>query len=235
MRIALLISGSGTTATAILNAIKTGELAGVEPACVIASRPTAPGIERLAQAGFPKDKIYVASPRSETFGAEILRICSDNKVDFIGQYGWLAMTPESVIEQYKSMMVNQHDGPLDPGRPDFGGEGMYGLRVSCARLLFVRKTNHDFWTEATAQRVAVHFDEGSVVKTARVPILEKDTPETLAARLLPVEHQVEIDTLCDFANGTVKEIKREVPLVAPNEIEILRECKKEALLTYPRR
>ena len=246
MRIALLISGRGSTANSIINAINTGQLPGVIPACVVSSRTNAAGIERVQAAGIPKDKVYVVSPspfpkgrgplavRDFSFGEALLKIFKDNAVDFIGQYGWLAMTPSNVIEKYKNMMTNQHDGPLDPGRPDFGGEGMYGLRVCCARLLFVRKTNHDFWTEATSQRVALKFDEGAVVKTARVPILQNDTPEALSARLLPVEHQLQIDTLRDFASGTVKEIHRDQPLIASKEIGVLNWAKKEAVLKYPK-
>lgn len=57
-------------------------------------------------------------------------------------------------------MINQHGGPLDPGRPDFGGRGMYGRRIHCARLYFVRATQRGFFTEATAQRVALQYDRG---------------------------------------------------------------------------
>ena len=214
MRIALLISGRGSTAEAIIRACRSGELDGVEPACTISSRELSP-------------KHFSSS---EEFGEAILKICRDNRVDFIGQYGWMVKTPPNVIEAYKDMMVNQHNGPL----PEFGGEGMYGRRVSCARLLFVHQTNHDFWTEAVSQRVAIKFDEGAVLKARRVPILPEDTVEALAARLLPVEHQVQIETLRDFVNGTVKEVRREIPLVRPGEEAILAEVKKEAIMRYPK-
>lgn len=246
MRVALLISGRGSTAASIIRACQSNELQGVSPACVISSRENAEGINRMLSLGLDRSSVYVVSPKKfsspEQFGEEILKICKANSIDFIGQYGWLVKTPANVIERYKNMMVNQHDGPLDPsppgktgpGRPDFGGEGMYGLRVSCARILFVRKTGHDFWTEATAQRVEPLFDRGAVLKTTRLDILENDTPETLSARLLPLEHQLQIDTLRDFAQGTVKEIWRSEPLVRPEEFEILNECKKEAIVRYPK-
>jgi phosphoribosylglycinamide formyltransferase-1 len=214
MRIALLISGRGSTAEAIINACKTGKLKGVTPACVISSRELSP-------------KHFSSS---EEFGKAILKICADNKVDFIGQYGWLVKTPKNVIEAYQDMMVNQHNGPL----PEFGGDGMYGMRVHCARLLFARRVQRDFWTEGVAQRVAVEFDGGAVLKAGRAPILENDTPETLAARLLPVEHEVQIAMLRDFVNGTVKEITRPEPLMRPGEEAILAECKKEAIMRYPK-
>src|SRR3989344_8169494 len=155
MRIALLTSGRGSTATAIIDACKSGKLIGVTPACVISSKNISP-------------KQFATS---EEFGEAILKICKENKVDFIGQYGWMVKTPANVIKAYKDMMVNQHNGPL----PEFGGDGMYGMRVHCARLLFADRVKRDFWTEGVAQRVSVEFDGGAVLKAGRIPILENDT------------------------------------------------------------
>lgn len=213
MRIALLISGRGSTATAIINACNNGTLQGVVPACTISSQDVSPK--------------NFSSP--EGFGEAILKICKEHKVDFIGQYGWMVKTPTNVIEAYKDMMINQHNGPV----PEFGGPGMYGMRVHCARLLFAQRVKRDMWTEGVAQRVALEFDDGAALKVGRVPILEGDTPEMLAARLLPIEHQVQIAMLQDFVNGTVQEIRRD-PLVLSGEESILAEVKKEAILRYPK-
>ena len=238
MKIALLISsGNGTTAEHIILAVHSGRLEGIEPTLVIASRAGAPGIERAIQAGISKDNVVVIQPgnfeNEESFGEAIIKACEARGVEFIGQYGWMQKTPQNVIERFQGMMVNQHPGPLDPGRPDFGGTGMYGRRVHAARLYFVHQTNHDFWTEATAQRVAVHYDEGAVLKRKQVPILPDDDVMALQERVLPVEHEVQIETLRDFATGQVKELKRETPLVLPGEEKILEECKREAIELYP--
>ncbi len=237
MRIALLISGGGTTATAIIEATRNGRLAGVIPALVIASRADCAGIARLKEIGFPEHDIVIIDPKtfatSEEFGAAILAECTSRRVEFVGQYGWMVKTPENVVAAYEGKMVNQHPGPLFPGHPDFGGKGMYGMRVHAARLYFVRKVNRDFWSEATAQRVAVNFDEGAVLKMKRVPIEANDTPEDLQKRMLPIEHQVHIETLADFVHGTVSEYQRQNPLVLPSEEEILEKCKEEAIKNYP--
>ncbi len=237
MRIALLISGSGTTAEAIIKACTSGRLSGVEPALVIASRADSGGIVRAKEAGIKEEDIVVIDPKtfagSEEFGQAIIVECKKRNVDFVGQYGWMIKTPENVIREYEGMMTNQHPGPLDPGRADFGGVGMYGMRVHQARLCFVKKTDREYWSEATAQRVAVHFDEGAVVHSKRVEILPDDTAETLAARMLPIEHEVQIETLQMFANKAVKEIIRDTPFVFPGEEGILKVCKKEAVQLYP--
>jgi phosphoribosylglycinamide formyltransferase-1 len=237
MKIALLISGGGTTMEAIINACHNGMLKNVEPALIIASKETAGGIQKAKNAGVTDEDIVILDPRlfesPELFGEAILFECRKRNIDFIGQYGWLAKTPDTVCEAYKDMIINQHPGPLDNGRPDFGGSGMYGMRVHHARLEFVQRTGRDFWTEATAHRVTSVFDEGRIVKRKQTPIFENDTAETLQARLLPIEHEVQIETLQDFANKTVSEFVRETPLVLSTEEDILEECKENAKRLYP--
>ncbi|MFA5936920.1 MAG: formyltransferase family protein [Candidatus Paceibacterota bacterium] len=238
MRIALLISGGGTTMEAIIKATQNGILENVVPALVISSNENAGGIEKAKKLGIKNEDILIINPKNfenrEKFGEEIIKECKKRKVNFIGQYGWHWLIPENVINEFKDTIVNQHPGPLDNGRPDFGGAGMYGLRVHQARLLFVRKVNRDFWTEATAHRVTVKFDKGQILKRKQVPILEGDTAESLQARVLPIEHEVQIETLRDFANNTVSEFIREKPLIYKDEEKILEECKELAKKMYPK-
>lgn len=238
MRIALLISGGGTTIEAIIKATRDGTLKGVIPALIIASRENAGGIEKARNLGIKNEDILVIKPRDfitpELFGKEIIKECEKRDIDFIGQYGWRWLIPENVCLKYQGMIINQHPGPLDNGRPDFGGVGMYGMRVHQTRLSFVEKTNRNFWTEATAHRVTVNFDEGAIVKRKQVPIFPGDTAESLQMRVLPVEHEIQIEALRDFVNETVTEFIREEPLVYDDEIQILKECKKLAIEKYPK-
>jgi len=237
MKIALLISGGGTTMEAIIKGTLNDTLKGVIPSLVIASNSNAGGIEKALKLGIRKEDVLVIDPKSfesrEKFGEKIIEECKKRNVDFIGQYGWLVMTPDNVINAFKDKIVNQHPGPLDTGRPDFGGKGMYGIRVHQSRLSFVKKVNRDYWTEATAHRVTNKFDEGAILKREQIPILLDDTAETLQIRVLPVEHKVQIETLKDFINNTVSEFKRENPLILSGEEEILEECKKLAIKLYP--
>lgn len=237
MRIALLISGGGTTMEAIIKASQNGALPSIIPVLIIASNEDAGGIEKAKRLGIKDEDIVVINPKNfknrNLFGEEIIKECKKRKVDFIGQYGWMVMTPENVINEFEGMIVNQHPGPLDTGRLDFGGPGMYGMRVHLARLSFVNKIKRDFWTEATAHRVTAKFDEGVILKRKQVPILPDDTAESLQARVLPVEHEVQIELLKDFIDGTVSEFHREVPLVLRGEEGILEESKKLACKMYP--
>lgn len=238
MKIALLISGNGTTAEQVILAVRSGMLKGIEPALVVASRAGILGIERAVKAGMLKNNIAVVQPgdfeNEKAFGEGIIKECEARGVEFVGQYGWMSKTPQNVIERFQGMMVNQHPGPLDPGRPDFGGTGMYGRRVHAARLYFVRRTNRDFWTEATAQRVAVRYDEGAILKRKKVSILPDDDVATLQERVLPIEYETQIETLHDFVAGEVKELKRETPLILPGEETILEVAKRAAILLFPK-
>ena len=231
-----MISRGGTTMEAIIKACQDGRL-NAEPVLVISTNPNAGGIEKAKKLGIPEKDILVINykefPNTEELGALILKECKERGVEFIGQYGCMKKTPENVVRAYEGMIVNQHNGPLDTGRPDFGGTGMYGLRVHQARLEFVRRVNRDFWTEATTHRATINYDEGVVLKRIRVPILPNDTVETLYARTLPIEHQVQIEALQDFVNNTVAEFHRETPLVLPGEEKILEECKELAKKMYP--
>ena len=238
MKIALLISGGGTTMEAIIKACQSGVLNGVEPVLVIASSANAGGIEKAKKLGISDNDILIINPKSfenkGLFGEIIISECKKRNVDFIGQYGWMIMTPENVINAFLGKIINQHPGPLDTGRPDFGGFGMFGMRVHQARLLFVKKVKRDYWTEATAHRVTAKFDEGVVLKCKQVPILENDTAETLQKRVLPVEHEVQIELLKDFRDNIVNEFHRESPLILPSEEILLKECKEEAVKLYPK-
>lgn len=241
LRIALLISGGGTTAREILRACKDGRLPHVEPALVIASKPEAGGIQKALAEGMSDKSVVVIRPKrgcpgSPEFGEAILAECRKRGVDFIGQYGWLPMTPANVIEVYQGKIVNQHPGPLDPERPsgfDFGGDGMYGRRVHCARLYFVRKVLGDYWTEAVSHRATCKLDRGAVINSARVEILPTDDVISLQERVLPVEHKVSVDALRMFSEGTINEISRAEPLIHSSMLGILKEAKRVAITLWP--
>lgn len=233
----MLVSGKGTTMETIIKACQEGRLTGVEPALVISNTRDSDALGRAKRLGIPEKDVLVIRPKDfktpEEFGEAIIKECQARGVNLIGQYGWYMLTPENVINKFKERIINQHPGPLDSGRPDFGGPGMYGLRVAEARLEFVRATNRDFWTEATTHFVAPEFDKGAPIKTKRVEILPSDTAEILHARVLPAEHELQVEALQDFVEGKVAVVKRHAPLVQKGEEKILEECKKNAMKKYP--
>lgn len=223
---------------AIIKATRDGRLEKIKPALVISSDSSAPGVAKALRLGIKKEDIVILKPKDfntrEEFGEKILLECKKRNIHLIGQYGWHYLTPKNVVEAFERKMINQHPGPLDTGRLDFGGAGMFGLRVHETRLQFVRRVGRDYWTEATAHFVTPEFDKGSIVKRRAVEIFPEDTAETLQKRTLPAEHEVQIEALEDFSNNNVSIFTRKTPLVFPGEEKILEECKTLAKEKYPK-
>ena len=228
-----MISGGGTTMEAILKECQSGRLHRIEPVLIIASCDDAGGIKKARAMGVSHDNIVIIHRRNfssaSAFGEAILLACHQRKVQVITQNGWMLKTPRNVIDAFTGKIFNQHPGPT----PDFGGKGMFGRRVHCARLLFTRMTGRAFYTEAVAQRVAYQYDKGVIVKRRTIAIHDSDTVEDLQTRLLPIEHEMQIEMLEDFGNGMIEEAPRDQPLVLPEEMPILAEAKRIACLLYP--
>lgn len=220
----------------ILLSCRDGELNGfIEPALVIASKDGIGGIDRAKNAGMPNNQVKVCQ-RGHQFGGEILALLNYHRIDLVGQFGWLPITPTNVIERYQGMIFNQHPAPLDTGYLDFGGQGMYGKRAHCARLFFGRSTGleEDQFTEATAHFVTEEFDKGQVIGRTRVPILPSDDVISLQERVLPVEHALQIRVLKEFTLGIVQVQPRTRRLIQLEQEGLLKEAKKVAGLLFPK-
>lgn len=239
-KLAILASGGGTTAEAI---IKSGV---VEVVLVITNNKDALVLEKAKRLGIPtkvlprapykvfKDGEEDIEASKLNYGEAILEKLSEFNVTHISQNGWMVLTPKNVIESYAGRIVNQHPGPLDPGYPDFGGEGMYGLRVHAAVLNFTRSINRPFkYTEATIHQVNEEYDKGPLLLTRQVEIKQGEGAETLAERILPVEHQLQIEFWEKVQNGGVEPFQRDSRLILSTEVEILEKAKTDAIEKYP--
>ena len=250
LRAALLISGGGTTAQEVIKATRDGRLNGIVPTVVIASNTKAGGIERAKRLNV---KIEIRRPRdfksSEAFGESLLEMFIAENIDVIGQLGWLAWTPNNVLDKYKGRIFNQHSGPLDGKRPGFGGEGMYGLRVHLALLAFAWISGIPIQTEATTHHAIKEVDEGEIIRRLPLdisgfmdrateeelksdPIKQQqlvDAAKNLQATLLPIEHRNVINTFRDFVSGSISVFKRTTPLIAVRDLPTLAAAKQLAV------
>jgi folate-dependent phosphoribosylglycinamide formyltransferase PurN len=100
-------------------------------------------------------------------------------VELVVLAGYLSLVPAEVTERYAGRMLNVHPALL----PSFGGHGLYGARVHRAVLAAGARVSG-----ATVHFVDAHYDRGPIVAQWPVPVLADDTPESLAARVLRVEH-----------------------------------------------
>jgi len=222
LRFINLISGSGSTNLAILKAEEPGgRLYGLtKTVAVISSNPQAEGVKKVKEFGFPEKDIYFVFPKKGNLGKQLLEIFNKYKPHYFHQLGWLPLTPIEVLRKYKGL--NQHLGP--------GGKGMYGIRRIYAFLWFCRKVGEVRKIPIFSQWVAPEYDKGDVIflKYAKIDLNEK--PEKIAQRLLPIEHEVQIEARSRLAKGNFKE--RALPKIAknPKEEKILLEAIKKASL-----
>jgi phosphoribosylglycinamide formyltransferase 1 len=238
-RLLMLASGGGTTAEHVWNAYTAGSL-DVEPVGLIVNKTDTPVRERLLKAGMPEDRITSVNPRwfpsRKAFGEALLAQCEEWDIDIIGQYGWLVKTPKNVITAFDGgkRMINQHPGPV----PYFGGTGMYGIRVHASVLYFSRiieklGKREVKYTCVISQRVSPEYDQGALLNYRCVPIRASDTPARLQKRALPIEWEVQIETLQRFADGLTAVLYYAAPFVYEDEIEPLYAARRQAKQNYP--
>jgi len=125
--------------------------------------------------------IQVADRPAELPTREMLAALDSADIDLIALAGYLRLIPPAVIKRYPGRILNIHPALL----PKFGGKGMYGLHVHRAVIEAGEKVSG-----ATVHYVDEKYDQGRIVAQREVPVLPADTPETLAARVLAVEHEI---------------------------------------------
>lgn len=240
-KLALLVSGSGSTMEQILVACYEGVLTGlIEPTLVIASKDGIGAIEKAQKLGFPSSGIEVYERSSYqtpwNYGIALLKLLNYYNVDLILQAGWTPKTPENVVNEYAGRIFNQHPEMLQNGCLGFGGKGMVGLAAHYARILFLRETKppkEEWFTEVCCHRVTKKYDEGEVIWSGRVPVKTGDSAESLQERAIPVEWAVQIAALHSIATDTVRPVQKNGLIVKPEQEELLTACKKEAVKKYP--
>ncbi len=176
-RIAVLASGGGTNLQAIIDFYASQRSGGAGiVALVAANRASAGALQRARDAGIPAE-LFSANDD----GTALLGLLELHSIDLVVLAGYLKRIPVTVIRRYSGRIVNVHPGLL----PDFGGPGMYGARVHAAVL-----ASGAAMTGVTVHLVDDEFDHGPVIAQWRVRVKTDDTAETLADRVLAVEHLV---------------------------------------------
>ena len=175
-RIACLASGGGSNLQAILDHLAgpAGDRARV--VWVGSDVEGSGALDRARAAGIATH--VVTDPRD---GAALLTALEEAQVDLLVLAGYLKLVPESVVRAFHGRMINVHPAML----PAFGGPGMYGQRIHTAVLAHGAKM-----TGVTVHFVDEEFDRGPIIAQWPVPVMSGDTPTTLAARVLRVEHRL---------------------------------------------
>ena len=174
MRIAVFASGGGTNLQALLDACRPP--APAEVVLVVSDKASAGALDRARDAG--ADAAVLADHNDAD---AILGVLAEHAIEFVVLAGYLKLVPPAVVAAFDGRMVNIHPALL----PSFGGKGMYGRRVHEAVLASGATVSGP-----TVHLVSAEYDRGPILAQWPVPVQADDTPETLAARVLSVEHQL---------------------------------------------
>jgi len=179
MNCAVFASGGGSNFQALLDRKRAGDLH-VEFVLVVGNNSTAGAFERARREGIPV--LHIAAGRFATeqeYAERLLDELTARKTELIVLAGYMKMLPAGVVQAYRNRILNIHPGLL----PGFGGKGMYGSHVHEAVLDYGAKL-----TGVTVHFVDEQYDHGPVILQEPVKVQDDDTPDTLAARVLTVEH-----------------------------------------------
>jgi phosphoribosylglycinamide formyltransferase-1 len=182
LRIAVLVSGGGTNLQAVIDGVEGGSIRDAEVVRVISSNPNAYALERARKHNIEAMVIGKADyPDSGDRTSAIIAALEEAKTDLVILAGYMSILDPGLIEAYRGRIINIHPSLI----PKFCGSGFYGRRVHEAVLAAGEKESG-----ATVHYVDEGVDTGPVIIQEKVPVLDGDTAETLAARVLETEHRI---------------------------------------------
>lgn len=183
LRLAVLVSGSGTNLQSVIDAIQSGTLKS-QIVCVISNKETAYGLERARRHHIPA---YFIDPKEASYNEKLLERLQKEKVDLVVLAGYLKIVDPNLIKAYPHRIINIHPSLL----PKFGGKGFYGLYVHRAVIEAGEKESG-----ATVHFVDEGVDTGEIILQKRLKVAEDDTPERLQTRILEqIEHTLLVEAI----------------------------------------
>src|SRR5438309_5364826 len=189
-RVAILISGRGSNMVALVEAVKPADFP-AEIVFVISNRADAPGLEKAKASGIRAVVIESNSFGKDRTGFEaVLQSTLDQHgIELICLGGFMRLFTAEFAKRWYGRMLNIHPSllPSFPGLDPHGQALRAGVKISGATVHFV----------------IPETDAGPVVMQGAVPVHDHDTAETLAARVLEIEHRIYPDALRLVAGGAV--------------------------------
>ncbi len=193
LKLGFLASGGGSSARAIIEAVRAGAL-DAEARLLVSNKKDAPALAMAQALGVPTQVIPTVSD-PETADARLAEALDGHDVEFIVLSGYLRQLGPKTLARYQGRILNIHPGPL----PRFGGHGMYGRRVHEAVLA----------SGEAASAVSIHivdeeYDRGPLIAEKPVPVEAGDTVEALEARVRAAEPAFFVECLQRLAAGDLR-------------------------------
>jgi phosphoribosylglycinamide formyltransferase-1 len=187
LKLGVLISGNGSNLQSIIDNIENGSLKAVIK-IVISNNPDAYGITRATKHGIPFVVLKNGNFKSkEDFDSELIKILKENGVELVILAGFMRIITPILLKAFSGRIMNIHPALL-PSFPGLHGQRQavdYGVKFSGCTVHFVDEG----------------VDTGPIIIQSAVPVLENDTEETLAARILKEEHKIYPRAIQLFADG----------------------------------
>lgn len=171
-KIAILASGKGSNANAIIDYFQQSDRASVS--LIITNKPKAGVLEIARQKGVP-----CATIPNDQLDPGLIETLQSNNVDYVVLAGFLRIIPHVVIRAFEGKIINIHPSLL----PHHGGKGMYGMKVHEAV-----KSAGEAQTGITVHEVNEKYDEGKILFQKSVQVDSDDSPEQIAQKVQKLEH-----------------------------------------------
>lgn len=192
LRVGVMASGNGSDLQSIIDACESGQVP-AQVVAVISNRASALALQRAQKHGIPAVHIPVGptgSPQWEAADSRQVEVFREHGVKLVALAGYMRKIGPRLLAAYPGALMNIHPGllPAFPGVEVQWQAAAYGVKVAGATVHF-----------ADAE-----FDRGPIIIQAAVPVLESDTGETLAARILEQEHRLYPQAIKWFAEGRLR-------------------------------
>jgi phosphoribosylglycinamide formyltransferase 1 len=193
LRVAVLASGEGTTLDDLATELAP-DLLRVEIVLVVSDRDDAGVLARARRHGIPTEVVRSRGADAPGWSSRLTASLESAGTDVVVLAGYLSILPADWVERWRGRALNLHPSLL----PKYGGKGMHGLRVHAAVIAAGESE-----TGATVHLVTGTVDGGPPIRQERLAVRADDTPESLRARLHPVEVRLVASTLRDIASGAL--------------------------------
>ena len=186
-RIGILISGRGSNMIALCDAVKDGQIPNAEVVIVLSDQNNAAGLERAKGRGIETLVIERSGRSRVEHDRDIIAALRQHNVDLVCLAGYMRLLSPEFIDAFRGRILNIHPSllPLFPGLQAQKQALEHGASVSGCTVHFVDET----------------LDGGPIVAQVTVPVLDDDTPDTLAARILVEEHRLYAEALALVVRG----------------------------------
>jgi phosphoribosylglycinamide formyltransferase-1 len=199
-RLAIFVSGRGSNFEAIADSIDNGKLE-AEIAVVLSNNPGAPALQIARGREIPAEVLPSQGVDTDTWSAQARDLLAPLSIDLVCLAGFMRRIGAPLLEAYPRKILNIHPSllPSFPGLEVQKAALEYGVKISGCTVHFVEEG----------------IDSGPILTQAAVPVLDDDTPESLAARILKEEHRIYTEAIEQVLEGAYRIDGRRVVRTAP--------------------